>query len=109
MGREVYDAGTHTEGPDIFVHNLKNSKQGFAVMVINPKDEDISINIPKSAEQYLLTADGENLQTKTVKLNGEILKLKSDDTLPVIKGEKLEAGEIKLPSHSIMFLTFKNN
>ena len=54
----------------------------------------------------MLTAD--ELETKTIKLNGEILRLKHDETLPDIKGKKVNAGEVKLPPHSILFLSFKN-
>ena len=43
-----------------------------------------------------------------MKLNGYILKLKADDTLPDIEGKKVNAGNIKLPPHSILFLAFKN-
>ncbi len=107
MGIKVYDAGTSTDGVDIFVHNLKDSKDGFAVLIVNSNDAESSIEIPAVAEQYLFTADGKNLQTKTVKLNSEILKLKPNDTLPEIEGKKVDAGAIRIPPYSIMFLTFK--
>ena len=107
MGTKVYDAGSAVEGVDVFVHNLKNSLNGKAVLVVNPTGSVRSIIIPAASEQYLLSADGENLQTKTVKLNGDVLKLKKDDTLPAIKGKKIKAGEIQLPAHCIMFLAFK--
>jgi len=105
MGTKVYDAATLSEDISVFVHNLKNSSDGRAVLIVNPKDSDYLINVPSKAQQYLFTAD--ELQTKTVKLNGTILKLKSDDTLPDINGKKINAGKIQLPPHSILFLTFK--
>lgn len=108
MGTKVYEAGINNEGVDVFVHNLKKSPNGFAVLLVNPTDSGYSINLPTSAEQYLFSADTENLQTKTVKLNGEVLKLKSNETLPVIIGKKVKAGQLQLPVHSILFLTFKN-
>ena len=86
--------GGAPDGVDIFAHNLKNSSSGIAV------------NIPAKAEQYLLTAD--EIQTKKVKLNGEVLELTIDNELPDIKGKMINAGEVKLPSHSILFLSFKN-
>jgi heparanase 1 len=107
MGTKVYDAGLSVEGVDIFVHSLKNSKDGITAMIINPTNFVYSIKLPAAAEQYMFTAD--ELQTKTVKLNGEVLKLKSDETLPIIKGKKVNAGELQLPVHSILFLTFKSS
>jgi hypothetical protein len=104
MGTKVYDAGLIVEGIDIFVHNLKNSSDGLAVLIVNPGDSMRSLNIPAEAEQYLLTAD--ELLTKTVKLNGKVLQLTPEDALPSIDGEKISAGEVMLPPHSILFLSF---
>lgn len=105
MGTRVYDAGTRNNGLDIFIHDLKNSSKGYAVLVINPTDSTSLIGIPQKAEKYLITAD--DILSKTVKLNGEALTLSSDGKLPIIKSKKIKAGEIMLPSHCIMFLTFK--
>ena len=108
MGTKVFEAGQLTEGVDVFAHSLKNSSKGFAVLIVNPKESECLIEIPLKAEKYLLTSE-ENLQTKTIKLNGIVLKLKPDETLPELKGEKIKAGEVQLPPHSILFLSFKNN
>jgi len=104
MGTKVYDAGLSAEGIDIYIHNLKNSSGGLAVLIVSPEDSWHSINIPAEAEQYLLTAD--ELLTKTVKLNGKVLQLTPDEALPAIHGEKICAGEVRLPPHSILFLSF---
>jgi len=77
----------------------------MAVLIVNPKESGYSIEIPTNAVKYLLTA--EELQTKTIKLNGEVLKLKPDGTSPSINGEKIKAGEVRLPPHSILFLSFE--
>lgn len=105
MGTKVFEAGILTDGVDIFAHSLKNSPKGMAVLIVNPKESGYSIEIPTNAVKYLLTA--EELQTKTIKLNGEVLKLKPDGTSPSIKGEKIKAGEVRLPPHSILFLSFE--
>jgi len=105
MGTKVFDAGVLTDGVDIFAHSLKNSSEGIVILIVNPKDSEYSIEIPAKAEKYLLTA--EELQTDTIKLNGEVLKLKPDETLPDISGEKIKAGEVQLPPLSILFLSFK--
>ena len=106
MGTKVYEAGVNAEGADVFIHNLKNSDKGYTVMIVNPEDEEFSIEIPAKAQQFMLTAN--DILSKTVKLNGEELKLKSDDTLPQITGKVLNAGEITIPPYSILFLSFKN-
>jgi heparanase len=105
MGTEVYEAGTLAPGVDIFAHNLKGSSKGRTLLILNTNKTETTIAIPKSATQYLLTAD--ELLTKKVKLNGQELKLTADDNIPTLKGEKLKAGTLKLPAHSIIFLTFE--
>lgn len=104
MGKQVYDAQVLVDGPDIFVHNLKNASDGYAVLLVNPKDKETSFQIPANAVQYLLTAD--DILSKEVKLNGEVLQLNPDNTLPEIQGNDVQSGEVFMPSQSIMFLTF---
>jgi heparanase len=106
MGTKVYDAGIITQGVDIFAHNLKNSSKGIAVLIVNTKDSEVSIEIPAKADQYMMTAD--ELQSKQVRLNGTELGLTKDDELPVIKGKSIKAGEVQLPPQSILFLSFRN-
>jgi hypothetical protein len=104
MGKQVYDAQALVDGPDIFVHNLKNTSDGFAVLLVNPDEAETSFQIPADAMQYLLTAD--DILSKEVKLNGEVLQLNPEGTLPEIQGKSVQAGEVVMPSQSIMFLTF---
>ena len=106
MGTKVYDAGFSADGIEVFVHNLKNSKNGFVVLLVNPKASESFIEIPAFAEKYLITAD--ELQAKTVKLNGKKLELKSDESLPEIIGEEIKTGRILIPQYSILFLVVKN-
>ncbi|WP_163326240.1 hypothetical protein [Draconibacterium mangrovi] len=106
MGTKVYESGISSQAVDVFVHDLKGSEDGITALVINPNGNESAIEIPKDAEQYLLTAD--ELLTKTVKLNGKVLKLTANEKLPDIKGEKVSAGTVSIPSYSIMFLTFRN-
>jgi len=106
MGNQVYEAQALVDGPDMFVHNLKNTSDGYAVLLVNPNDTETSFQIPADAEQYLLTSD--DILSKEVKLNGEVLQLNPDDTLPAIQGKNVPAGELVMPSQSIMFLTFSD-
>ena len=104
MGNQVYNAQSPMDNIDIFVHNLKNVSNGFAVLLVNPNETEASFQIPVEAKQYLLTAD--DILSKEIKLNGEVLKLKPDNTLPVIQGKKVPAGDLVISPKSIMFLTF---
>lgn len=105
MGTKVYEADFSHEGLDVFVHSLKGSSDGYGVLIVNPKDMDSSFSLPVAAKKFLLTAD--SLQSKTIRLNGEILELTSDQTLPIINGQRTAAGEIQVPAHSILFLAIK--
>lgn len=106
MGSKVFETQSPIEGLDVFVHDLKGNSMGYTVLVVNPKDSTSSFEIHDAAEQYLLTTN--DILSKEIQLNGEILQLQSDDTLPEIKGKKVEAGRLQVPPKSIMFLTFKN-
>lgn len=105
MGTKVYDADTLSKGVDVFIHNLKHSSDGFAALVINSNKSDFTFEVPTDAKQYLISAD--ELLTKTVKLNGQVLELNPDDSLPEIIGKELNAGEVNIPAQSIMFITFE--
>lgn len=108
MGQKVFDGGLSKEGIGVYVHSLKNNKHGLAVLIVNPTAFGCSVSIPSEARQYLYTANNANkLQTKTVKLNGKILKLKSDGKLPNLKGNRIK-GDVRMPAHSILFLSFKD-
>jgi len=105
MGTDVYESANTEAGVDIFVHSLKNKRNGRSVLVINTNDNETSVVIPAGATHYLLTAD--ELMTKKVKLNGQELKLTTNDEVPTLKGQKVKAGKVALPAHSILFLTFE--
>lgn len=105
MGTQVYEAGSIAPGVDIFAHNLKNKSNSRAILILNTNETEASLNIPANANQYLMTAD--ELMTKKVKLNGKELMLTPKDEVPVLVGKKVKAGVVKLPAHSILFLTFE--
>ncbi len=104
MGTEVYDAGKGEPGVYRFAHNTKGSKDGRTVLIINTNKKTATLNIPANAEQYTLTS--KELQGTTVNLNGQELKLTTDDELPEIKGKKIKSGNIELPPTSISFISF---
>jgi len=104
MGTEVYDANNLAPGVNVYVHNKKGGSVGRTALIINATKSDYFFEISNKAEQYLLTAD--SLDTKTVHLNGKALNLNSDNSLPNILGERIEAGDVRIPSHGILFLSF---
>lgn len=104
MGTMVYDAAPLAAGIDIFVHNRKGDADGRTALVINTTGSTFTFEIPLKAKQVLLSAH--ELTTKTVMLNGGVLQLNADDTLPEIHGLAISEGEVQIPSHGIMFLVF---
>jgi len=104
MGVKVFEGGDLEAGVDIFVHNLKGTSEGKAVLLINTKQSESSVEIPYEAMQYLLSAN--QLITKTVMLNDKELRLTENNEIPDFSAKKISAGKVILPPHSIMFLAF---
>lgn len=104
MGTEVYDAGEGNEGVYLYAHSLKGNKAGRSLLVINTNQSATTVDVPKNAQQYTLTSD--ELQGKTVKLNGKVLQLGANDAMPAINGKNIKAGNVELPPLSITFITF---
>jgi len=105
MGTKVYEAGKGAAGVYIFAHNMKGHKDGITLLVLNANKVPAAINIASGGEQYTLSSN--DLQSDHVQLNGEDLKLSGDDRLPAIKGKKINAGNVELPSASITFIAFE--
>ncbi|MEZ4901925.1 MAG: hypothetical protein R2822_09290 [Spirosomataceae bacterium] len=105
MGTEVYETSPIASGVNVFAHSLKNKPKGRTLLIINTNATESSVTIPADANQYLLAAD--ELMTKKVKLNGQELKLTATDEVPALKGQKVKAGNVILPAHSVLFLTFE--
>lgn len=105
MGVEVYEAESLAPGVNLYVHGHKNSQKGRSALIINSTKTPFSFGIPVKAKKYLLTAD--KLDTKAVNLNGKALELNSDDSLPEIVGEDVYEGNIEVPGHGILFLSFE--
>lgn len=102
-GTTVYD--THEpleEGAHVFAHNRKDGKAGVCYIVINNSRTDVTTVKVPACEKYVLTSDA--LRSLDIQLNGTVLKMVDDVTLPDLKGEKTEAGKIELPPVSVTFL-----
>lgn len=104
MGAEVFDAGSQRTGVYLFVHSLKGRDKGRSVLLINTTRRPVTVNIPATGRRYILTSD--SLDSYSIKLNGQVLKMTEKEQLPTIAGMPMEKGTIELPGLSAGFLTF---
>lgn len=102
-GTTVYD--THeklVEGGLVFAHNRKDGKDGVCYIIVNnSKTESTAVNVP-TCETYILSSD--TIRSLDIQLNGTVLKMVNDTTLPELNGEKREAGVVELPPCSVSFI-----
>uniref|UniRef100_A0A3Q3WCS8 Heparanase n=1 Tax=Mola mola TaxID=94237 RepID=A0A3Q3WCS8_MOLML len=82
------------------------------LMSLNLSKRPARISLPafltgSTVEAFLLESDQpgeEGLYSRSVKLNGELLKMVDDETLPDLKGSRLPPGEyLHLPAYSLAF------
>jgi hypothetical protein len=103
MGQTVFDCGAPAPGFHVHVHSLRDRPDGKAVLAINlhrEKEQTLSLGAPSL--RYTLTA--KELQARTAMLNGALLQVSSDGTLPELSGESGAGGTLRLPPISITFL-----
>ena len=84
-----------------FAHNMKGHESGMTILVINTNKTSAAVDISSDAEQYSLTST--ELQSKTVQMNGQGLKLDENDQLPAFKSRSIKSGNVTLPATSISF------
>ena len=106
MGTKVYEAGKETQGVYLFAHSIKGRNSGITLLILNTNNVPATIHIPSAGEQYTLSSN--ELQSGSVQLNGQELKLTDDDMLPTIQGKQVNAGTVALPAASITFITFES-
>ena len=75
---------------------------GVTLLAINASPLAKTMDIPKAYERYTLAA--EQLESRSVQLNGRLLELQRDDTLPSMNGMKSPAGRMELAPRSITFV-----
>lgn len=104
VGTTVYD--THEpirEGVHLYAHSRKDSKEGYVYILINnSKEEKTLLELPAKADRYTLSAS--YLRSKEVMLNGKLLALEGECTLPALSPITEEAGVIELEPATITFL-----
>jgi len=85
MGNTVFDSGEKLrEGAHVYTHSRADGKPGCAYLVINNSwTETTTVELPKEAEVYALTGNG-NLRSRTMLLNGKELILGKNDEIPAM-------------------------
>lgn len=95
----------------IYAFCSRENKDDITILAINfdRNSAKFTLNnyIEKDVEQYILTPGDNNLQSKTVLLNGNVLTFKKDHSLSDIKGERTQQP-FQLPKTSYGFFVLKN-
>ena len=104
MGQTVFDAAEPIrEGAHVYAHSRKDGKEGIAYLILNnSKTSTTTVELPKSAERYTLTAA--DLRSTTMLLNDQPLVLQEDGSLPELNGISTPAGTLELAPASCTFL-----
>jgi len=104
MGTTVLDAGEGTAGLKVYAHCLRATPGGVALLVINHSENERRTVRLTAAGSLFSLRQGDT--PDEVLLNGKLLTLAADDSLPALGGLEVEAGELHLPSASVNYLTF---
>jgi hypothetical protein len=104
MGTIVLDAGSSPSASlHLYAHCMANQPGGVTLLAINTdRDNAQSLDLVTASERYTMSA--QSLTAKEVLLNGTVLKLGENDSLPSISGAETPAGKVTLPPASITFL-----
>lgn len=103
MGTVVLDAGPSREGLHLYAQCLRGHPGGVALLAINnSRTEHTGIALPVASLRYTLSAPA--LQSVSVMLNGQPLKLGRNDSLPEIEGGATAAGAVQFAPATITFM-----
>ncbi|KAF0031838.1 hypothetical protein F2P81_016393 [Scophthalmus maximus] len=100
---------------DTFVAGFIYRRGAVTLMSMNLGEEPARISAPDlvstgTAEAFVLQAarsGEEGLDSRSVKLNGDVLKMLDDKTLPELRGRRLPpADRLQLPGFSLAFFVF---
>lgn len=103
MGTTVLDVGASKAAVRLYAHCMKARPGGVTIVTLNTDTKEHALQMPLSGERFTLTAPA--LTSTAVLLNGRTLKTTTDGSLPSIKGKRFKPGSVRLPAHSITFLT----
>jgi heparanase len=103
MGTVVLDAVSPWEGLHLYAQCLRGHPGGVTLLAINNSRTDRGeITLPIGSVRYTLSAP--TLQSASVMLNGQPLKLEPNDDLPEINGRAAAAGPIQFAPATVTFL-----
>lgn len=104
VGTTVYDSGEKIrEGAHIYAHSRKDGEDGYTYICMNnSKINSLELELPKSAELYLLGA--KKLRAREIQINGVTPFITEKGDIREIFPDKIEKGIWKLPPKSIAFL-----
>lgn len=104
MGTKVLDAGARVDGLHTYAHCMRDHPGGVAVLAINLDEQaQRSLRTTMPAQLYSLR---EGSTPAEAELNGSVLQLGADDSLPSLSGVQVEPGLLELSSASINYITF---
>lgn len=103
MGTTVYDCGPVSEGAHVFAHSRRDGKEGVAYLIINNSSETTTVELPTEADVYMLAGE-KNLRSRNMTLNGNVLILGENDTLPALESVKAAAGTLEIPAENCAFI-----
>ena len=109
MGTTVLDAGADpSQDVKLFAQCTAGQPGKVTLLAINlDKDHAQNLSLGEKSQRYSVTSD--ELQGKTVRLNGKMLTLTADGDLPKIEGLATTAGPTALAPLSISFFVVNAN
>lgn len=104
MGQTVYDCGdSDKECVHVYCHSRKDGKKGAVYLIMNNSlTETLTVEIPKEAERYTLSA--ETIRSAEILLNGKPLKISDTSGFPELEPVLQGAGRTELPPATCTFL-----
>ena len=104
MGTTVLESGIPMQtGKHVYAHCLRGTAGGVVLLMINTDQAAArTLSIPIAGERYTLSSN--DLQSKTVQLNGAELKLGAGDALPVLAGIATQPGNVEFGPATITFV-----
>ncbi|WP_426153142.1 hypothetical protein [Pseudomonas sp. DC3000-4b1] len=105
MGAAVLEAGLKNRvGLHIYAHCTRSVPGSVSLLVINNDETNASsIELPIPSERYTLSSSS-GLSTKDVMLNGKVLAVSDNDTVPAFDAVQVAAGRVRFDPATITFL-----
>jgi hypothetical protein len=104
MGTTVLDAGVPIEaGLHVYAHCLRGKPGGVSLLAINTdRNASRTLALPVASMRY--TLDAAELSDTEIRMNGNALRLGTNDRLPAIEPASVAAGIITFAPATITFL-----